>query len=430
MDALRQQITDLERQLVDKNTQSKTLDGALREARELIERLTREKAALEAALAIADGAMEELRESDAAKETRIQELLRTIEELRRQLGTEISANRLAIEELRRRLAAAEAGSAAKDVVIAELRAELKRKQDEFDERIQGYKTLIKKIKEDNLAEFTELQNQCGEDTNTAVEEERKKCIDAVKRKDSEHAAELARVRRECEEKAAEKKRECDEAVAAAKRDCDERIRAAVEEAKAQKDKDCDEKIQAAVASATAIAAPAPAPEPPAPVPEPAPEPPVVQAADKEPEPEKVKTNRSTKQYGLYTTTQLNKYANTLLTLDRSMDASERSAKREDLKRIVSQLADMYDAETQNGAEIRSAVESLLELLPRLRTEIASNTTMLKPADLNDTNAKQFIEQVFNKLGRMTTVPKKGNTTTRGGARNKLISNTYTRKARK
>ena len=338
-----------------------------------------------------------MRESSEAKETRIAELMRTIEQLRDELEAAAEANRRALADLQRRLEAAEAESTRKDAMIAELRTEIQRLSGELQTRTREYEERIAQIQRDNLEEFSRLQNDCGENINDAVEEERKKCIDSVRLKVVEHTRILQQKDIAHREELERKDRECAEALARKERECEERLAA-------------DSRPQA---PASAPEAPAPAPEPPVPEP-PAPEAPAPP----------LQISKAKKQYGEFTIKQLDRSIGDIVKLDRSLSQSQKRKTIEDTHNSIDQLVQIYEDETPNISTLSSAAASLIEKLPKLQSAMQRNTEMIKLANVTAENAKTFIEQLFNKLGNLTK-PVSG--TKRGGG--KLNSASYTRKRR-
>jgi len=419
VEPLRREIAELERRLGANETEKNGLDEELRAARDLIAHLNLERSRLKVAIAILTNANEQLRESEEAKEERIQELLRTIDALRKQLTESQTENEAAVDKLERRLAAAEADSRSKDeqlaaadtssdnknTLIEQLRAEIERLRAELEARVAEYQAQIKQIERDNMDEFVRLQNEFGDDINHAVDEERKKCIDSVHAKDQEHRDALVQKDRECAEALAQKERECADALA-------------------QKERDCEEKL-------AALPAPAPAPEPAPPAPEPAPPapepaPPVPAPAPPAPAPA-LTVSRKSKQYGEFTTKQLERSLGDIIKLNTTLSPNEKRTTKESAEDAVRRLADVYESDTPDISAVQSAAAVLIDKLPKLKTAMERNSDMLKLEAVTEANAKSFIEQIFNKLGNLT---KPVAATKRGGRVGmKLNSKSYTRKRR-
>ena len=397
VDALRRQIVQLEEQIQGRDDHIDNIEDQLLFARTFMLRLESEKTRLKSCIAILTNANQQLRESSEAKETRIAELMRTIEQLRDELEAAAEANRRALADLQRRLEAAEAESTRKDAMIAELRTEIQRLSGELQTRTREYEERIAQIQRDNLEEFSRLQNDCGENINDAVEEERKKCIDSVRLKVVEHTRILQQKDIAHREELERKDRECAEALARKERECEERLAA-------------DSRPQA---PASAPEAPAPAPEPPVPEP-PAPEAPAPP----------LQISKAKKQYGEFTIKQLGRSIGDIVKLDTSLSQSQKRKTIEDTHNSIDQLVQIYEDETPNISTLSSAAASLIEKLPKLQSAMQRNTEMIKLANVTAENAKTFIEQLFNKLGNLTK-PVSG--TKRGGG--KLNSASYTRKRR-
>ena len=471
VEPLRREIAELERRLGANETEKNGLDEELRAARDLIAHLNLERSRLKAAITILTNANDQLRESEEAKEARIQELLRTIDALRKQLTESQTENEAAVEELERRLAAAEdesrskgeqlaaaeAESRSKDeqlaaadtssddknTLIGQLRAEIERLRAELEARVAEYQAQIQQIERDNMDEFVRLQNEFGEDINHAVDEERQKCIDSVRVKVEEHERILRVKDQEHRDALAQKERECADALARKERECAEAL--------AQKERDCEEKLAALPVAAPVLAPPAPelptpeppapeppvpeppAPEPPAPAPEPpapeppAPEPPAPEPPAPEPPAPALTISRKSKQYGEFTTKQLERSIGDIIKLNTSLSPNEKRTTKEATEDAVRRLADVYESETPNISAVQSAAADLIEKLPKLKTALERNSEMLKLEAVTEANAKSFIEQIFNKLGNLT---KPVAATKRGGrVGKKLNSKSYTRKRR-
>jgi hypothetical protein len=408
VDALRQQIVQLEGQIQGRDDHIDNIEDQLLFAQTFMLKLESEKNHLKSCLAILTNANQQLRESSEAKETRIAELIHTIQQLHDELEASAAANRLALAFLRRRLEAAKAELVRKDAIIAELHAEIERLRGELAARTREYEERIAQMKRDNLEEFSALQNECGENINDAVEEERKKCIDSVRLKVAEHTRVIQQKDIAHREALAQKDRECAEALARKDREC--------AEATARKERECEERLARAPAQAAPAQA-APAPEPLAPEPL-APEP---LAPVSLPLP----MSRGKKQYGEFTTKQLERSIGDIVKLDTSLNPAQKRKTLDETHAFIDRLVQIYEDETPNISALSSVATSLIEKLPKLQSATQRNTGMIKLTDVNAENAKTFIEQLFNKLGNLT---KAVTGTKRGGG--KLNSTSYTRKRRR
>jgi hypothetical protein len=193
-----------------------------------------------------------------------------------------------------------------------------------------------------------------------------------------------------------KDRECAEALAQKDRDCAEAI--------ARKERECEETI-------------ASEPEPLAPAPEP-------RATAPEPLAPPLQISKAKKQYGEFTTKQLERSIGDIVKLDTSLNPGQKRKTLEDTRASIDELVEIYEDETPNISTLSSAATSLMEQLPKLKSATQRNTEMIKLANVTADNAKTFIEQLFNKLGNLT---KAVTGTKRGGG--KLNSASYTRKRR-
>ena len=418
IDNLLKQITVLEERVQVKDEAITGLEGELTAAYQFIGRLESEKSRLKAALIILARTNDQLRASTETKDARIEELLRTIAELRKQLEDSAAANQVAINELQARIAELEKVGRRKDMIIRDYGKIVTRLKAELAKRTSEYETRIAQIQQDNLAEFTEIQNDNGEEINLAVEEERRKCIDAsrvrieeqktiIQTMKVEHEAALERKERECREALAAKQRECEEALQRKQRECDDEAaekKRECDEAIATKQRECDEARPEA-----APEPPAPASEPPAPA----------------PEPPSLTISPGMKQYGEFTTKQLNRSVGDLVKLDSTITAEQKKTVRDAAHELIEELVTLHESETPNISTLNSTTTSLLDKLPKLGDAVQKDGAMLKLADVKTDNAKTFIEQLFNKLGNLTRVVKRG-----GGTRSKLNSNSYTRKIKR
>ena len=429
IDGLLKQITELEERVNVKDEAITGLEGELTAAYQFIGRLESEKSRLKAALIILARTNDQLRASTETKDARIEELLRTIAELRKQLEDSAAANQVAINELQARIAELEKVGRRKDMIIRDYGKIVTRLKAELAKRTSEYETRIAQIQQDNLAEFTEIQNDNGEEINLAVEEERRKCIEAsrvrieeqktiIKTMKVEHEAALERKERECREALAAKQRECEEALQRKQRECDDRAaekKRECDDEAAEKKRECDDAI-AAKQRECDEARPEAAPEPPAPAPEP-PAP--------APEPPSLTISPGMKQYGEFTTKQLNRSVGDLVKLDSTITAEQKKTVRDAAHELIEELVTLHESETPNISTLNSTTTSLLDKLPKLGDAVQKDGAMLKLADVKTDNAKTFIEQLFNKLGNLTRVVKRG-----GGTRSKLNSNSYTRKIKR
>jgi chromosome segregation ATPase len=450
IDGLLRQIAELEERTGD-------LEDELRNVHTFVARLESEKMRLRTCISLLTRTNDQLRESVETKDARIEELLRTIAELRQQLETSATANQTALDELQQ----FNKQGKRKDLIIRDYQKIVVRLRSELETRIREYELRIQQIERDNLTEFTEIQRQHGEDINNAVEEERKKCIDASRIQREEYTRtlrilqeELDRTKRECAKALKDKKRECDEEIAKKQRDCDKaKPEPPVPEPPPPKpepptpEPPKPEPPKPEPPKPEPPPPPPPTPEPPKPEPPkpeppkpeppkpeppppppPKPEPPKPEPPKPKPEPPKPLTiTPVTRQYGEFTTKQLKKSIQDLVQLNTSVQGDEKQATRQVAKDSIDQLVKEYDSETPNTEILRSAASKLVETLPRLKEAMNRDTEVIPQTNVTTENAKAYIEQLFNKLGTLTRAPLPAPGTKRGGRAKKLNSTSYTRK---